>query len=176
MQPLVYLLWLLFLHMHSLQQKCRNSPYMRLQVFWVLRHTENHKDSGRQPDRPEGRTQDWPKEPSRLHNNYIPPFSLHIQIFAKTDYKHRLYMNYIILLLLKEHFHIVCCLLHIVVLVSQKHALPKVKPNLSSWATKSSNGNHSGSPDRVKSVLELLSWNCKQNDKHWVYRNALDTS
>ena len=44
------------------------------------------------------------------------------------------------------------------VLELQKQALPKLNPNLSSCATKSSNGNHSGPPDSVKSVLELLSY------------------
>ena len=42
-------------------------------------------------------------------------------------------------------------------LVLQKQARPKLKPKSSSLATKSSRGNQSGSPERVKSVLELLS-------------------
>ena len=49
------------------------------------------------------------------------------------------------------------CMLHGRELVLQKQALPKLKPKSSSLATKSSRGNQSGSPDRVKSVLELLS-------------------
>ena len=46
-------------------------------------------------------------------------------------------------------------------LLLQKQALPKLKPKVSSLATKSSRGNQSGSPDRVKSVLELLSCRAK---------------
>ena len=48
-------------------------------------------------------------------------------------------------------------LLHGTVLLLQKQALPKLNPNVSSSDTKSSSGNQSGSPERVKSVLELLS-------------------
>ena len=61
----------------------------------------------------------------------------------------------------------ICVLLHGGELVLQKQALPKLKPKSSSLATKSSRGNQSGSPDRVKSVLELLSctWQTKKHIK-----------
>ena len=58
-------------------------------------------------------------------------------------------------------------LLHGTVLLLQKQALPKLKPKRSSRATKSSRGNHSGSPDRVKSVLELLSCRAEIKVEKW---------